>query len=97
MDIQLSIEDGLTYTDLVNRGVTFGRILSSPHTEIYSPKDFIIAQTFKHTLVNIKSTRAKTAAFANTSNYSDTIDIDVTTEGTKVILVEILTNSSYRG
>jgi hypothetical protein len=44
MDIQLSIEDGLTYTDLVNRGVTFGRILSSPHTEIYSPKDFIIAR-----------------------------------------------------
>jgi hypothetical protein len=97
MDIQVSISDALTYSDARNYSVTFGWVRASSQTESYLYHDVTIAQAFKKILVSMKSTKPRTASVTNTASYTDILDTEITTEGTKVILVEILTNSSYRG
>jgi hypothetical protein len=63
----------------------------------YSPTISSIPQPFKSLAITIKSTRPRTAPLATISKYTDSMVPTINTPGTPVRLIQIVTNSSYRG
>lgn len=94
MNLQVFLSDSLSsMVSSISKNAEFHKTISDQ----YAPRDYRLFQPFRNLSVVIKSTRTQQKTLTTTAKYTDSLTPTVITPGDKILLVQIQTNSSYRG